>query len=996
MWESYGLQKPITRVKIEPQSNSERDMSNVTIALGGFFYQIFCYYSQMPKEKTQIALREESILDFWNKNKIFEKSVETPAGKESPEEFTFYDGPPFATGTPHYGHLLQSFVKDAIPRYKTMQGYRVKRQWGWDCHGLPIENLIEKQLKLSGRDEIIKYGVKKFNDACRAKIFEYAELWEEMIPRIGRWADMEGAYKTMDKNFMESEWWAFKQLFDKGLIYESHRTMHICPRCETTLSQSEVAEGYKDIKDLSVTAKFELVDEPGTFVLAWTTTPWTLPGNVALAVGKDIVYVLVSHDDAKYIVAKKLVESVFEGKEHEPLSEFKGEELLGKAYRPLFDYYTEDESLENKENGWKIYNADFISDEDGTGIAHEAPAFGAEDMELAKEVGLPFVQHVDMAGNFKSEVADFKGLNVKPKDDHMATDIEIIKHLAHNGLLFSKQKISHSYPHCWRCSTPLLNYATGSWFVAVEKIKDDLLEYAKPINWSPKHIKEGRWGKWLDGARDWSISRSRFWANTMPIWRCNECDAQEVFGSIAELKSRSGVDVTDLHKDVVDEVKFDCSKCDGEMQRIPDVLDTWFNSGSVPYAALHYPFENEDEFKKRVPADFIAEAQDQCRTWFYYQHVLAGGLFDTNAFSNVITTGMMMAEDGKKMSKSLNNYPDPMYMIDKYGADAMRIYVLSSQVVRAENLDFSEQGVMEIARKLFGRLVNVYEFYQLYEVSVEHKDSDKSKNILDRWILARLSQLHNEVTIAMDNYELDKASRGFNDFVDDLSTWYLRRSRDRFKGGDEEGKKEALETLRFVLRKFAKLLAPFAPFHADWLWMKTKRDGDTESVHLTNWCTLREVDDGVIEEMKNVRTLITKALDARKESGFNVRQPLASVTLRHTELGQDLQDVIADELNVKSVYFKPEMDAEVGLDTVITPELAEEGKLRDMLRVMQKARKDAGLKAGEYTGANISASTEEQEILQKFKTDVTRQTFINDFKFTKRTDSTEFAVEIVS
>jgi isoleucyl-tRNA synthetase len=942
-------------------------------------------------EKTQIALREEEILEFWDKNKIFEKSVETPAGVEDPKEFTFYDGPPFATGLPHYGHLLQSFVKDAVPRYKTMRGYRVKRQWGWDCHGLPIENIVEKELGISGREDIEKVGIKKFNDTCRSKIFEYAEVWEKVMPRIGRWADMDNPYKTMDKNFMESEWWAFKELYTKGLVYESHRPMHICPRCETTLSQSEVTEGYKDIKDISVTVKLELVDEPGTFILAWTTTPWTLPGNVALAVGAEIDYVKVDNEGAKYIVAKKLAEKVFEGKEYKVVNEFKDSELVGKAYKPLFDYYANDETLENRENGWKVYTADFISDEDGTGIAHEAPAFGADDMELAKEVGLPFVQHVDMAGNFKSEVTDFKGMNVKPKGDHTATDIEIIKWLAHNGKLFDKKKIEHSYPHCWRCATPLLNYATSSWFVKVEAQKAKLLENAKGINWSPKHVKEGRWGTWLDGARDWSISRNRFWANTMPVWRCGKCDAEEVFGSIAELTERSGTEVTDLHKDVVDEIHFDCKDCDGEMNRIPDVLDTWFNSGSVPYSALHYPFENKEEFKKRLPADFIAEGQDQCRAWFYYQHVLSTSLFDVNAFSNVITTGIVLAEDGKKMSKSLQNYPDPMYMVDKYGADAMRLYILSSPVVRAENLSFSEKEVAEIVRKLFGRLVNVYEFYGLYASDIEHEDSSKSDNVLDKWIVARLYKLHSEVTESMEGYELDKASRGFDNFVDDLSTWYLRRSRDRFKGDDEADKLAALQTTRFVLRKFAKLLAPFAPFHAEWLWERTKREDDAQSVHLTNWCSSREYDDGVLEQMEQVRALITKALQARKGAEINVRQPLASVTLRSVEFNTDMRDVIADELNVKAVYFKPEAEYEVGLDTDITPELAQEGRLRDMIREMQKARKAAGLKAGEYRAANISASADDRNIIEQNIEAITKQTFIDQFNFLDG----EFSIEIL-
>ncbi len=939
-------------------------------------------------EKSQIALREEKVLEFWNEEKIFEKSVEAPAGVENPEEFTFYDGPPFATGLPHYGHLLQSFVKDAVPRYKTMRGYRVKRQWGWDCHGLPIENIVEKELGISGREDIEKIGIKKFNDTCRSKIFEYAKVWEEVVPRIGRWADMDNAYKTMDTTFMESEWWAFKELYNKGLVYEDYRSIHICPRCETTLSQSEVTEGYKDIKDLSVTVKFELVDEPNTFVLAWTTTPWTLPGNVALAVGEDIDYVeiKVKNDesgDNKYIVAKKRAEEVFKDKDYEIVREFKGKELLGKIYKPPFDYYINDESLENKENGWKIYNADFISDEDGTGIAHEAPAFGADDLALAQDIGLPVIQHVSIDGKMKRQVSDFAGLSVKEKGNHMSTDIEIIKFLAHKGLLFDKKKIEHSYPHCWRCSTPLLNYATTSWFVAVEKMKADLLEYAKDINWSPKHIKEGRWGKWLEGARDWSISRNRFWANTMPVWRCasEQCDNEVVVGSIDELEELSGVRVDDLHKDIVDGVKFDCKKCDEQMSRIPDVLDTWFNSGSVPFATLHYPFENKDEFKKRLPADFIAEGQDQCRAWFYYQHVLSTNLFASNAFSNVITTGIILAEDGKKMSKSLQNYPDPMYMIDKYGSDAMRLYILSSPVVRAENLAFSEKEVAEIARKTFGRLVNVYEFYDLYAKDLSHKDSADSNNVLDRWIIAKLYKLHNEVTEAMESYELDKATRGFADFVDDLSTWYIRRSRDRYKGDDEQDKLLALQTTRFILRKFAKILAPFAPFHAEWLWQRTKREEDAQSVHLTNWCSQKDVDENVLEDMRQVRLLITKALQARKDEGINVRQPLASVTLHSVELDTELRDIIADELNVKAVYFEPEADYEVGLDTEITPDLAREGRLREIIREMQKARKESGLKAGEYRSANIKVSKEDRDIIEQNADQITKQTFIDKFNF---------------
>ncbi len=950
----------------------------------------------MKKEKKSgFAQREEEVLDFWKKGNIFEKSVEKPAGKEDPEEFSFYDGPPFATGLPHYGHLLQSFVKDAIPRYKTMRGFRVKRQWGWDCHGLPIENIVEKELGVSGRDEIIeKIGVKKFNETCRAKIFEYEAEWKKVIPRIGRWADMENSYKTMDKTFMESEWWAFKTLYEKGLVYEDFRSIHICPRCETTLSQSEVTEGYKDIKDISVTVKFKLTDEANTYALAWTTTPWTLPGNIALAVGEDIEYVKVKYEDAQYILAKRRVEDVFADKEYELIEEFTGKDLLGKSYKPPFDYYL-DEDFENKENAWKIYPADFISDEDGTGIAHEAPAFGAEDMELAKQFNIPLIQHVDMTGRFKPEVKDFEGAQVKPKEDHQKTDIEIIKYLAGKDLLFAKKKIEHSYPHCWRCNTPLLNYATSSWFVAVERMKKDMLKNAEPIYWYPNHIKYGRWGRWLEGARDWSISRNRFWANTMPVWRCeNEaCDNEIVVGSMAELEELSGQKVDDLHKDVVDDITWACDKCGGVMRRIPDVLDTWFNSGSVPYATLHYPFENEAEFAKRVPADFIAEGQDQTRTWFYYQHVLSTALFNRQTFNNVITTGIVLAEDGKKMSKSLQNYPDPMYIIDNYGADATRLYMLGSPAVKADNLAFSEKEVAEIARKVFGRLVNVYEFYALYKDETEHKDSAESENALDKWIINRLYQTHRQMTDAFEEYALDKAVRPIDKFVDDLSTWYIRRSRERFKGDDEADKKQALQTTRFVLRKFAKLLAPLAPFHADWLWARTKRDEDPESVHLSNWCSQKEVDESLLENMQKARELVTLALDARKDAGIKVRQPLAKLVINKEslDLPDELLQIVADEINVKEVA-KETIDKDIELDTNITEDLKKEGLARELLRELQQKRKELKLKPGEFISVIfVLSSNLEIEAIESHIEDIKSQGFIKEYQLI---EGDEFEIKI--
>jgi isoleucyl-tRNA synthetase len=665
------------------------------------------------EDKNQFVSMEEEVLKFWQTNQIFEKSVK----KEAPKgEYVFYDGPPFATGTPHYGHLVGNIMKDVVPRFWTMNGYQVNRKWGWDCHGLPIENIVEKEMGFSSKKEIEeKAGVAKFNELCRSKVLSYTEDWKKTIIRLGRWVDMENAYRTMDLNYMESVWWVFKELWNKELIYKNYRSMYICPRCETTLSQSEVAEGYRDIKDLSVTAKFELVDEPGTFVLAWTTTPWTLPGNVALAIGEDINYAKIKVGEEIFILAKERIHDVLKDKEFEVLEEFKGRKLIGKKYQPVFDNYIVDEKLANRENGWKIYGADFVTTEDGTGVVHIAPAYGEDDLTLGRLNKLPFIQHVGMDGMFKKEMGEFAGFHVKPIDNVEATDVLIIKYLAGKGLLFSKEKYEHSYPHCWRCETPLINYATSSWFVNITKIKDKLLEEAKGINWSPAHIKDGRFGNWLEGARDWSISRQRFWASCIPIWESADGEERMVMGGVKELEDLSGEKITDLHKDTLDKITFKSPTSGKLMKRIPDVLDCWFESGSMPYAQFHYPFENKEKVEKNFPAEFIAEGIDQTRTWFYYLHAISGGLKSSQAFKNVIVNGIVLAEDGKKMSKKLKNYPDPSIIFEKYGADALRYYLLTSPVMQAENLNFCEKGVAECLRKIDMVLWNVYIFYEMYE-----------------------------------------------------------------------------------------------------------------------------------------------------------------------------------------------------------------------------------------------------------------------------------------
>lgn len=946
---------------------------------------------------------EEKILEFWKEKKIFEKSLEQTKNpkkgklaspKGGRKDFVFYDGPPFATGTPHYGHLLQSVIKDAIPRYKTMQGFYVERQWGWDCHGLPIENIVEKELGTKSKKEIIQMGVKKFNDLCREKIFTFIKEWETMIPRFGRWADMARPYRTMDFEYMQKEWWAFKELYKKGLIYEDYRSMHICPRCETTLSQGEVAEGYKNIKDLSVTVKLKVKNPKkhnlpeNTFILAWTTTPWTLPGNVALAVGEKIKYVLVKNGSENYIVAKERAKTIFENKiENFGLEnigkEFLGSDLVGLEYEPLFDYYAKDENLKNRENGWKVYSADFVTAEDGTGIAHEAPTFGADDWSLLKKVNLPFVQHVKMDGTFKPENGEFAGLNLKLRaknkpEEIREADLTMVKHLEEKGLVFAYEKYEHSYPHCWRCDTALLNYATSSWFVAVEKIKPELLKTAEKINWSPAHIKEGRFGQWLEGARDWSISRQRFWANTIPVWRCDKCKKEMVFASAQELEKESGVKVTDLHKDIVDQVIFDCA-CGGKINRVPDVLDTWFDSGSVPFAT-----------NRELPADFIGEAQDQTRAWFYYMHVLAGALFKKHAFKNCIVTGIVLAEDGKKMAKKLKNYPDPRDMINKYGADAMRFFMLSSSVVQAENLSFSEKGVDEIVKKNISRLSNVLSFYQLYQNQTPA--SNKSKNILDLWILSRLNQLIEAITNGYENYRVDLATRPIVDFIDDFSVWYLRRSRDRFKE-DNTDKKDALSTLRFVLENFALVIAPAMPFFAEHIFSAVKENHSPESVHLCAWPKAGKINKKLLSQMQEARDIVAKALAERVVKGIKIKQPLALLKVKNqkSKLNNELLDLIKDEVNVKEIIFDEKVIGEVELDTNITKELKEEGMIREIVRAVQGQRKEQNLIPTDKISVKLSVPEYEKNIIEKNK-----ELLLKEFRAIEITAElgTEFKVQI--
>jgi isoleucyl-tRNA synthetase len=968
---------------------------------------------------------ELEVLNFWEKNKTFEKSVES---RPENKPYVFYDGPPFATGLPHYGHIVASLMKDVVPRYWTMKGRRVERVWGWDCHGLPVENIIEEKLGLKTKQDIEKMGIAKFCDACRSTVLQYAEEWKKTIHRMGRWVDMDHAYKTMDLSYMESIWWVFKQLWDKDLIYEGKKSMHICPRCATPLSNFEVTQGYKDVKDLSAMAKFKIkrlrdckikLPDGDVYILAWTTTPWTLPGNVLLAVGKNIKYVLVEfpselkvYDEKKdtkeikkyikelntrnnkeyYIVAKNCLQRVFSKecidwgtKEFENKfikAEFKGSDLIGLEYEPLFPYFAD------TANAFRVVEGgDFVTTEEGTGVVHIAPAFGEDDYQVGLREKTGWVQHVTMEGKFTHEVTDFAGQEVKPKDDPTKMDVEMIKYLANKGLLFSKEKYEHSYPHCWRCDTPLLNYSTSSWFVKVTELKSDLLKNNEKISWVPEHIKEGRFGLWLEGARDWAISRNRYWGTPLPVWRCGEeeCRHIVVVGSVEELEKLSGQKIADLHKNVVDDVAFKCEKCGGKMKRITEVLDCWFESGSMPYAQFHYPFENKEKVEAGFPAEFIAEGQDQTRGWFYTLHVLATALTRgkkpslpvkkmSSSFKNVIVNGIVLAEDGKKMSKRLKNYPDPMEVLAKYGADAMRYYLVTSPVMYGENLNFAEKEVREMYNKVVNTLWNVMEFYSMFAESVTGKgESGTSKNILDKWILAKLNILIKEVTEKMEEYKLAEASRPIVDFISDLSTWYVRRSRDRFKGDDEKDKQNALATLREVLLTLSKVMAPFTPFIAESIYYKVT--GDKESVHLQMWPEYdkKAISDTVISDMTMARKIVEMGHALRKEAGIAVRQPLARLTTYNLQLTDELKQIIAEELNVKVIsdkvmgdnfVVKEDGEIKVALDLEITDDLKKEGLVREIVRAINGMRKEQKLTIEDRV--IVEYHTDDQELKQVF------------------------------
>ena len=887
---------------------------------------------------SNIDEQEKEILKFWKDNKIFEKSLKKT---EKSKSYVFYDGPPFATGLPHYGHVLASVLKDAIPRFWTMNNKYVRRVWGWDCHGLPVENIAEAELKIKSKDEIEKIGVKKFNDYCRGKVLTYAKEWKKTVERIGRWTEFDNSYKTMDNSYIESVWWAFKQLYDKGFIYEGEKILMYCPRCATPLSKSEIAmdNSYKKVKEQSVTIKFKLKDE-NAYALAWTTTPWTLPSNLALAVNPNFIYLYLKDktDGNIYIILKELVSKYFRNeKEYEIIKKVKGEDLKGKKYIPLFPYF------EDAKNAFKIIVADFVSAEDGTGIVHMAPAFGEDDYNICKTEKIDLVQPVDDQGKFTEDVVDFSGMYI------FDANKKIIEYLKKEGKIVKLENIEHEYPFCWRCETPLIYRAIPSLFVDIQKIKSKLLKLNKKINWYPEFLKEGRVEHNIETAPDWNISRNRYWASAIPVWKCSSgCGEIKIIGSIQELKKES-INLKgeiDLHKDYLDKIKLKC-KCGKEMKRVPEVLDCWFESGSMPFAQFHYPFENKKEFEKNFPSQFVAEYIGQTRAWFYYMIVLSAILFDNIPFENVLTTGTILAGDGTKMSKSKKNFPDPWVIFEKYGVDALRFYLLSSQVMNADNLNFLEKGVDEIYKKVILLLNNVNNFYLIYHTGA--KAGSNSRNVLDKWIISRLNEIIDEVTKNMSDYNIIKTCFEIRNFIEDLSTWYLRRSRDRFAED-----KNAEKTLRYVLTEFSKIIAPIMPFLAEKIYHSVQSEKD--SVHLQNWPKLnkKKIDKKLNENMNLARGVVSLALKERDISKISLKQPLAKLEVKGVNLSGEYLQLIEEEINVKKIELKRGKELSVKLDTKITPELEAEGYAREITRKIQNERKAAGLMKKDLIDLHIS------------------------------------------
>ncbi len=924
---------------------------------------------------------EKDILSFWKKNKIFEKSVEQRPVNNS---WVFYDGPPFLTGTPHHGHLLISSVKDAVARYQTMKGKHVERRWGWDCHGLPAEVFVEKQLGISNKKEIgVKISIPEYVRACRAAMVQTGTEWEDSIDRIGRWVEFQGAYKTMDNEYMESVWWAFKTLYEKGKIYEGEKILVYCTKDATPISKSEVAmeNSYQVDTDPSVFVYFKL-ENSNQYLMAWTTTPWTLPANVAIAVNKDLEYSLVKFEDKEVYVASDALEKVFRNEkkqalEYKVIRTVKGKELVGKKYHPLFENHGP--------NSHVVLAADFVTAEDGTGIVHEAPAYGEEDYELCKKHGIPVVSIVDENGNYTSGRWQEKNI--------WEVNKEIAKTLVAEGVAMKVEYIQHDYPHCHRCGTKLMYRAHPSWFMDIQEQKADMQSANKKTSWTPQVLRDGRFANIIESAPDWNLSRDRYWATTLPVWKGQRPDGTEVIkviGSYEEFKELTGKSLDDYHLPNVMDVSFEV---DGvKLHHIGKVIDCWFESGSMPFAQFHYPFENDKKFESSFPADFIIEAIDQTRGWFYALTAVNVGLFGQSPFKNLICTGLINAADGKKMSKKLKNYTDPIELMDRYSADSFRILMLGSPLLNGEDFALSDKDVADVARKL-GMIWNMYDFFTMYaEVDGwewDGKTADPSNDltsVLDIWIVSRLHQLQKEVDKNMQRYDLPNALKPVMPFIDDASNWFVRRSRKRFwKSDNDTDKSDAYRTLHFILVRLSVILAPFTPFLSEELYQKLTAG---ESVHLLDWPANGHINELAINNMAVVRELITEGLSQRAEAGIKVRQPLSKADvvidsqIPKNELNE-YETILIEELNIKAVSIKEGNNNSIKLNTKITKELSLEGLSRDVIRQVQEARKKAGLEISDRIFVDLNTTDKElaeaikihekticSEALAEFKNDI--------------------------
>lgn len=916
---------------------------------------------------------EEEILKYWKENKIFEKSVEF---RPQDKKWTFLDGPPFITGMPHYGTLLVSIAKDLFPRFWTMKGYRVRRVWGWDCHGLPAENKVETQLNLKSKREIEeKVGIKKFIEECKLYVSEVSGEWEWYIDHIARWVDFKNAYKTMDLSYMESVMWVFKQMYDKGYIYKGLKVSLYCPHCATPISNFEVAmdaDNHKEILDAATIYKYQLKDKHNTYILAWSTTPWNKIVTPALAVNPDLIYVKVKQEDEYYILAKSTLEVLRKEKKYEIVEEIKGQELVGLNFEPHYDYYKK--NLKPGEKAFVIIGGDFVTAEEGTGVVTIA-AYGEEDLVAMQKEGVHLEMHLDEEGMIKSDVPTFGGMY------YLKANKAVNEDLAKRGLIYKDEELPHNVPLCWRCHTRLYYAPINAWYVNVQDLKPLLKKTNEEVNWFPKHFKYGRFLKSLENAPDWNISRNRYWGSPVPVWECDlsaaGCGERFVPGSITELEEASGQKITDLHKPEIDQVTVVCPKCKKTMHRVPEVLDSWIEAGSASFAERHFPFDKKWKLEDFFPPDFIVEYTGQIRAWFYVLHVIGGALYESPAFKNVGVTGVLLGTDGRKMSKNFGNYPDPKEMLEKYGGDALRLYLMGSSVMHGEDLAISEEQYRNQVRGMMLILWNVYNFFVTYAnldnwEPRSQSDPGQVTNVLDKWILMLLQRLLTNVTRDLNNYNTALAVTEIKKFVNDLSLWYIRRSRERVgpAAEDLDDKEAFYNTCFYVLTTLCKILAPITPFLAEYIYRGLLNE---ESVHLADWPQLARIplaEPGLLSDMQLVRKIVEMGLAERKKHSIKVKQPLNNLTVLSKEeicLATDLQKLILSELNLKKIVFKKNQntDLEVELDTHLTEELIAEGKARELIRKIQEERKKINARLDEVVDVIVPECP--QEYLETIK-----------------------------